>query len=135
MADDAATVEQLRAELRQYRDFYEAAQREIDVQRRSLAAAAAREAALADVLRVIASSPTDLTRVLDTVAEHAYRLGGASSARIYLVEEEALRMVSSVAGREEALNPAVGPGWVGYLAAVVPHSLPSATSGRSTPPI
>ena len=44
---------------------------------------------------MIASSPTDIQPVLDTVAENAARLCGADDAQIYRVETELLRKVAS----------------------------------------
>src|SRR4029453_13462238 len=44
-----------------------------------------------EILRVIASSPTDLQPVLDVVAESAARLCGASEAHIFQIEGDVLR--------------------------------------------
>jgi GAF domain-containing protein len=52
------------------------------------------QTATAEVLGVIASSPTDLQPVLNTVAERAARLCGANDATIFQVEDEALRPVA-----------------------------------------
>ena len=72
---------------------------------------------------MIASSPSDLQPVLDTVAERADRLCGAASARIYLVEGDAQSAsASSVAAPMHAPNSAVGPGWLGHTTAIVPQS-------------
>jgi hypothetical protein len=73
MADDAATVEQLRAELRR-------ARHEIEQRDRALAQALEQQTATAEVFRVIAASPTDLNGVLDAICEAAARLCDAPSA-------------------------------------------------------
>jgi GAF domain-containing protein len=66
MGDDAATVEQLRAELRLARE---------------------RESALAEVLRIIAASPTDVQRALDSIAGLAGRLCEATDVKILRVAD------------------------------------------------
>jgi signal transduction histidine kinase len=125
MTDDAATVEQFRAELRQLRGLYETAQAEINAHRakderrdRELADALEQQTATADVLRVIASSRSQLSPVFEAIAERAYRLCGASSARVYLVDGDLLRLVTAVAESEAALGAAarnVAPGYVSTL--------------------
>jgi two-component system NtrC family sensor kinase len=55
----------------------------------------AREAAMREILRVIASSPTELQAVLDTVVESAARLGEADLAAVLRVEGSSLRRVAS----------------------------------------
>jgi adenylate cyclase len=62
--------------------------------RRDLAEALERQTATAQILRVIASSPTDLQTVLDAVAESAARVCGASDAIIFRCDGEALRLAS-----------------------------------------
>ena len=89
MADDAATVARLQAELRQLRERELAARAEIDALRQMLAAADARQTALANVLRVIASAPADLERVLSTVAESAARLCEAADVLVWRVDADA----------------------------------------------
>ncbi|HZO29725.1 MAG TPA: GAF domain-containing protein, partial [Chloroflexota bacterium] len=84
MADDAATVAQLRAELRQLRGEHQRL-------RELFAASEEREQATAEVLRVIASSPADLDRVLDAVAERAMRLCEASNALVFEVDGDEVR--------------------------------------------
>jgi len=84
MADDAATVAQLRAELRQLRGEHQRL-------RELFAASEEREQATAEVLRVIASSPADLDRVLRAVAERAMRLCEASNALVFEVDGDEVR--------------------------------------------
>jgi GAF domain-containing protein/two-component sensor histidine kinase len=53
------------------------------------------QTATSEILGVIASSPTDIQPVLDTVAEHAARLCEATDAQINRIEGEFLRRVAS----------------------------------------
>jgi len=87
MGDDAATVEQLRAELRQLRGEHQQL-------REMLTASEEREQATAEVLRVIASFPDDLDRVLGAVAERAMRLCEASNALIFEVDGDEGRSIA-----------------------------------------
>ena len=100
--DDAARVKQLEAELRQAREEIGAwRQREFallgDVERQTQARVEAQEqqAATAEILRVIASSPTDLQRVLDAIVESANHLGEADVTSILQVEGSRLRIVAA----------------------------------------
>src|SRR5262249_6036957 len=53
------------------------------------------QTATADILRVIASSPTDLQPVMDVVAESAARFCGAANTAIFRREGERLRLVAT----------------------------------------
>src|SRR5262252_18031 len=53
-----------------------------------------RETATGDILRMIASSPTDLQSVLDTIAERAAKLCDAEDAAIFRVDGDFLRLVA-----------------------------------------
>ena len=53
------------------------------------------QTATSEILRVIASSPTDVQPVLDVVAKNAARLGGATDAQIRLVDGDGTRLVAS----------------------------------------
>src|SRR5262249_44759161 len=50
------------------------------------------QTATSEILRVIASSPTDLQPVLDAVAERAARLCGATLASIFRLTDDVLRL-------------------------------------------
>jgi signal transduction histidine kinase len=63
------------------------------------------QAATSDILRVIASSPTEIQPVLDAVAKNAARLCGAPDAQIRLVEGSGTRLVAS-------FGPGVAPDFV-----------------------
>ena len=52
------------------------------------------QTATSEILGVIASSPTDIQPVLDTVAENAARVCGSYDALIRLVEGDKLRLVA-----------------------------------------
>jgi len=53
------------------------------------------QTAVAEILRVISGSPTDVQPVLDAIAERAARLCDASSASMYLTDGDTLRHLAS----------------------------------------
>ena len=61
---------------------------------RALDESLAREAATSDILRMIASSPTELQSVLDAIAERAARLCDAEDAVVWRVDGDVLRLVA-----------------------------------------
>ena len=52
------------------------------------------QTATSEILRVIASSPTDLQPVMEAVAENAARVCGATDSAIFRLEGEHLRLVA-----------------------------------------
>src|SRR5262249_47988693 len=62
---------------------------------RELTAALEQQTATAEVLRVIASTPTDLNRVLNAIVESAGRLCGAPEAFMRLIEGDQLVLVAA----------------------------------------
>jgi signal transduction histidine kinase len=69
--------------------------KELQERNRDLTEALEQQTATSEILRVIASSPTDIQPVLDTVAKNAARLCDASDAQILRVENDILRAVAS----------------------------------------
>jgi hypothetical protein len=76
--------------------------------RRELREALERQAATDEVLRVIASSPTESQPVLDAVGENAARLCDANNAVIFRLENDLLRQVASYGGLATTSHPAEG---------------------------
>ena len=111
--DDAARIRQLEAELRDAREEIDALRQrestllsEVERQTQARLEAQGQRAATADILRVIASPPTDLRAVLDTLTETAGRLLGARGA-IWRIEGDHLRVAGSFrdeTGRQWAVN-------------------------------
>jgi signal transduction histidine kinase len=62
---------------------------------RDLSEAREQQAATREILGVISSSPTDLQRVMDTVAEHAARLCEASDAQIFRLDGDTFHLAAS----------------------------------------
>src|SRR5215475_1042067 len=83
-------LSQLKKELQRVTEQLESCQRE-------LAQGIERETATGEILRVIASSPTDLQPVLDAVAENAARLCDSNDAQLRVIDGNILRLVASYA--------------------------------------
>ena len=98
-----------------------------------------RQTALAEILRVIASSPSDLRQVFDTVIARAARLCGAEHGYVFLLEGDEFRIV---AGYGTALDeyvrrvtqdpPRIGPGSM-YTRAVVERRTMTSTDILTDP--
>ena len=54
------------------------------------------QTAISEILRVMSTSPTDVSPVLDTVAERAARICEANDVRIFLVDGDALRYSAGI---------------------------------------
>ena len=67
---------------------------ELDTRNRQLTEALEQQTATSEILRVIASSPTDIQPVLDVVAENAARLCDANDAQIYRVDGDMMCKVA-----------------------------------------
>jgi GAF domain-containing protein/anti-sigma regulatory factor (Ser/Thr protein kinase) len=69
--------------------------KELEDRNRQLTEALEQQTATSEILRVIASSPTDVQPVLDVVAENAARLCGSSDSQIYRVDSDMLERVAA----------------------------------------
>ena len=69
--------------------------KELETRNRDLTEALEQQTATSEILRVIASSPTDIQPVLDTVAENAARLCDASDAAIWRADGDKFWLVAS----------------------------------------
>ena len=69
--------------------------KELQDRNRQLTEALDQQTAMGEILRVIASSPTDLQPVLDVVAENAAKLCEATDASILRVDRDILRLAAS----------------------------------------
>jgi len=88
---------------------------ELQQRTNDLSQALAQQTALADVLRIIASTPTDLDRVLKAIAETAARLCDAPSVFIHLVKEDHLIRRASFGSVAAGRTPADRPLSRGYI--------------------
>ena len=68
--------------------------KELQVRNRDLTEALEQQTATGEVLRVIASSPTELQPVLDTLIANAVKLSGATKGHVRQVDGEFYRVVA-----------------------------------------
>jgi len=101
VAEQAQTNAELRQELEvRNRDLAESLQREnatakeLQDYKRQFTEALEQQTSTSDVLRIIASSPTELQPVLDTVIANAVKLAGAKKGHILLYDGELLRLAA-----------------------------------------
>jgi GAF domain-containing protein len=95
--------------------------KELEDRNRQLTEALEQQTATSEILRVIASSPTDIQPVLDVVAENAAQLCEANDAQIYRLDRDVLRRVAvygEIPTGEIGEERAVDRGWLGGRAVV-----------------
>ena len=85
---------------------------ELESRNSELRVALEQQTATSELLKVIASSPTDLQPVLDAVAENAARLCNANDAQIYRVEDGLLAPSASYGPIPRVEARPVNRGWV-----------------------
>jgi signal transduction histidine kinase len=83
--------------------------KELQERNRDLSEALEQQTATSEILTVIASSPTDIQPVLDTVAKNAARLCEAADAQIRLVEADRTRLVASFGSLQAPEFTPIGP--------------------------
>src|SRR5262249_32467463 len=69
--------------------------KELQERNRDLTEALEQQTATSEILGVIASSPNDLTPVLETVAQNAARLCEAKSAQVFRIDGDVLRLAAN----------------------------------------
>ena len=79
---------------------------ELQERNAELSEALEQQTATAEILRVIASSQSALEPVFQSMAERAYRLCDATSARVWLVDGDVLRIVTAVVASDGAVGEA-----------------------------
>jgi GAF domain-containing protein len=83
-------------------------EKKLEARTRELSEAHEQQAATAEVLRVISSSPTEIQPVLDAVGKYAARLCDANNAVIFRLEGDLLRQVASYGGIPTTSHPRDG---------------------------
>src|SRR5215475_5421722 len=91
----AAELSQLKKELKRVTEQLESCQRDLESANSELREGLEQQTTTSEILRVIASFPTDLQSVLDVVAKNAARLCEASDAQILRIDGDILRLAAS----------------------------------------
>jgi len=81
---------------------------ELEQRNQALNEALSQQTATAEILRIIAASPTDLATVLDTIVASAVRLGDAGYSTIWRVDGDVLRCVAFCQTDDASFDPQVG---------------------------
>jgi signal transduction histidine kinase len=76
-------------------ESYASLERKVEERTRDLTEALEQQTAIAEILRVISRSSTDLQQVLDAVAEKVARLCDADNAAVFRLEQDALHLVAA----------------------------------------
>src|SRR3954462_9191809 len=98
MADDPSrAIATLHTEIERLRADVVARDAALDRRDRELTEALEQQTATAEVLRVIASSPTDIQPVLDAIVGSAMRLSDSTNAALQVRDGNSLRAVASFA--------------------------------------
>jgi GAF domain-containing protein len=94
VAEQAQMIAELRQQIAALSHGQQLTAKELQDCRRQLAEALEQQTATSEVLRVIASSPTELQPVLDSLIANAVKLSGATMGHIRQVEGEFYRVVA-----------------------------------------
>ena len=94
VAEQAQTIAELRQQLVESLQRESATAKELQDRNRQLTEALEQQTATGEVLRVIASSPTDVQPVLDTLIANAVKLSGATKGHVRQLDGEFLPVVA-----------------------------------------
>src|SRR4029453_2115646 len=94
VAEQAQTIAELRQQLFESLQRESATAKELQDRNRQLTEALEQQTATGEVLRVIASSPTDVQPVLDTLIANAVKLSGATKGHVRQLDGEFLPVVA-----------------------------------------
>src|SRR5215475_2202812 len=100
----ASELSQLKKEVQRLTEQLESRDRELEQRNAALREALEHQTASGEVLRVIASSPTELQPVLDTLIANAVKLSGATKGHIRQSDGEFLRVVAHYGESPERIN-------------------------------
>jgi two-component system NtrC family sensor kinase len=104
VAEQAQTNAELRQELAESLQREKATAKELQDRDRQLSEASEQQAATSEVLRVIASSPTELQPVLDTLIANAVKLSGATMGHVRQFDGEFHRVVAHYGETPEMIS-------------------------------